>query len=156
EDQPARASLPGFAEGVAPNHPLHLTTAISGSFKVSALCAVAGELHVPPKRFMKSRPVRVGFFRGPLLAGNRMQTKMSVEIDRPINEVFDYTTHNVAEWSIIVVKDEVIDEKPGGVGTTFRVTTEENGRRMEFEGLVTRHEPPTAHAVFMKGSQFDI
>jgi hypothetical protein len=27
---------------------------------------------------------------------------------------------------------------------------------MEFEGLVTRHQPPTAHAVFMKGSQFDI
>ena len=85
-----------------------------------------------------------------------MQTTMSVEIDRPINEVFDYTIHNVAEWSIIVVKDEVIDEKPEGVGTTFRVTTEEKGRRMEFEGLVTRHEPPTAHAVLMKGNQFDI
>jgi hypothetical protein len=81
---------------------------------------------------------------------------MSVEIDRPINEVFDYTIHNVAEWSTIVVKDEVIDEKPEGVGTTFRVTTEENGRRMEFEGLVTRHEPPTVHAVFMSGEQFDL
>lgn len=54
------------------------------------------------------------------------------------------------------MKDEVIDEKPEGVGSTFRVTTEEKGRRMEFEGLVTRHEPPTAHAVFMTGSQFDI
>jgi len=85
-----------------------------------------------------------------------MQTTMSVEIDRPINDVFDYTIHNVAEWSIIVVKDEVIDEKPEGVGTTFRVTTEEKGRRMEFDGLVTRHEPPTVHAVLMKGKQFDI
>ena len=85
-----------------------------------------------------------------------MQTTMSVEVDRPIKEVFDYTINNVAEWSIIVVKDEVIDEKPDGVGSTFRVTTEEKGRRMEFEGLVMRHEPPTAHAVFMKGSQFDI
>ena len=75
---------------------------------------------------------------------------MSVEIDRPIKEVFDYTIHNVAEWSIIVVKDEVIDEKPEGVGTTFRVTTEEKGRRMEFDGLVTRHEPPTVHAVLSK------
>jgi len=81
---------------------------------------------------------------------------MSVEIGRPITEVFDYTIHNVAEWSIIVVKDEVIDEKLEGVGTTFRVTTEEKGRRMDFDGLVTRHEPPTAHAVFMRGKQFDI
>jgi len=85
-----------------------------------------------------------------------MQTAMSVEVDRPIKEVFDYTIENVAEWSTIVVKDEVIDEKPEGVGSTFRVTTEEDGRRMEFEGRVTRHEPPTAHAVYMKGSQFDI
>jgi hypothetical protein len=85
-----------------------------------------------------------------------MQTMMSVEVDRPIKEVFDYTIKNVAEWSTIVVKDEVIEEKPEGVGSTFRVTTEEKGRRMEFEGLVTRHEPPTAHAVLMKGSLFDI
>ena len=85
-----------------------------------------------------------------------MQTTMSVEVDRPIDEVFDYTVHNVAEWSIIVEKEEVIDEKPEGVGSTFRVTTEERGRQMKFDGLVTRHEPPTAHAVLMKGNQFDI
>ncbi len=85
-----------------------------------------------------------------------MQTTMSVEIDRPIGEVFDYTIENVAEWSTIVVSDEVIEEKPEGVGSTFRVITEEQGSRMEFEGVVTRHEPPTAHAVLMIGSQFDI
>lgn len=85
-----------------------------------------------------------------------MQTAMSVEIDRPIHEVFEYTTKNVAEWSTIVVKDEVVEEKPGGVGSTFRVTTEEKGRRMEFEGVVTRHEPPNVHGIFMKGGAFDI
>lgn len=85
-----------------------------------------------------------------------MRTESSVEIDRPIGEVFEYTTRNVAEWSIIVVEDEVIDEKPEGVGTTFRVVTEDRGSRMEFDGVVTRHEPPTAHAVLMKGKQFDI
>ena len=52
-----------------------------------------------------------------------MQTTMSVEIDRPINEVFDYTIHNVAEWSIIVVKDEVIDEKPEGAHLPLRGTS---------------------------------
>ena len=66
-----------------------------------------------------------------------MQTSMSVQVGRPIKEVFDHTIHNVSEWSTIVVKDEVIKETPEGVGTTFRVTTEENGRRMEFDGLVT-------------------
>ena len=62
-------------------------------------------LAVTPRRFVKSGPVRVGFFRGPVLAENTMQTTLSVEIDRPIDDVFDYTIHNVAEWSIIVVKD---------------------------------------------------
>jgi hypothetical protein len=85
-----------------------------------------------------------------------MHTTMSVEIDRPIDEVFDYTVHNVAEWSSIVVQDEAVDEMPLGVGSRFRVTTEEKGRRMEFDGVVTRHEPPNAHAVHMRGPQFDI
>jgi hypothetical protein len=83
-----------------------------------------------------------------------MQTQGSVEIDRPIQEVFDYTTNNVAEWSNIVVEDQVIDKKPEGVGTTFRLVTEDRGRRMLFVGVVTRHEPPTTHAVLMKGKYF--
>ena len=85
-----------------------------------------------------------------------MQTESSVEIDRPIDEVFDYTTSHVSEWSPTVVEDEVIDSKPGVVGSTFRVVTGEGNRRMEFSGVVTRHEPPRAHAVLMKGKQFDI
>ena len=91
-----------------------------------------------------------------ILAENLMQTTASVEIDRPITEVFDYTTNNGTEWCTIVVKDEVVDKKPDGVGTTFRVTTEERGNRMEFDGTVTRHAPPNVHAVSMKGKQFDI
>ena len=85
-----------------------------------------------------------------------MQTKSSVEIERPIAEVFEYTTSRVADWSLVVAEDKVIDEKPGGVGTTFRTITEERGRRMEFDGVVTRHQPPTAHSVVMKGQQFDM
>ena len=85
-----------------------------------------------------------------------MRNETSVEIDRPIAQVFDYTINHVAEWSIIVVEDEVIDEKPEGVGTTFRTVTEEKGRRMEFQGVVTRHEPPTASAALLRGQSFDI
>lgn len=85
-----------------------------------------------------------------------MKFSASVEIAKPIEEVFVCTTERVVEWSSIVVEDEVIDEKPEGVGTIFRAVTEERGRRMEFAGVVTKHDPPTAHTVVMKGRQFDI
>jgi hypothetical protein len=63
-----------------------------------------------------------------------MRNEVSVEIDRPIDEVFRLTNDHVAEWSIIVVEDEIIDKKPEGVGTTFRTVTEDHGKRMEFQG----------------------
>jgi hypothetical protein len=85
-----------------------------------------------------------------------MQSHFSIEIDRPIDEVFRLTNHHVAEWSIVVVEDEVIDEKPEGVGTTFRTVTEDHGKRMEFQGVVTRSDPPHAHAVRLTGTMFDI
>ena len=85
-----------------------------------------------------------------------MQTERSVEVDRPIAEVFDFTTHKVAEWSRVVVEEELIDETPDGVGTTFHVVTAERGKRMGFAGIVTQHEPPTRHAVHMKGKSFNI
>ena len=86
-----------------------------------------------------------------------MTTEGSVEIDRPIAEVFEYTTNNVAEWSLTVVEDVPIETAPdGGVGSTFRCVTEDRGQRMEFLGSVTRHEPPTASSVNLVGKQFDI
>jgi hypothetical protein len=86
-----------------------------------------------------------------------MQQGSSVEIDRPIEEVFDYALNNVAEWSITVVEDEVLEEKSGGgVGTTFRTVTEEKGRRMEFQGVVKQYERPTLHAITLTGQHFDI
>lgn len=85
-----------------------------------------------------------------------MKQQASVDIDRPIDQVFEYTINHVAEWSLTVVEDEVIDETPGRVGTTFRCVTEDHGRRMEFEGVVTRHEPPRFSAVHLTGRQFDI
>lgn len=85
-----------------------------------------------------------------------MITQGSVEIAKPIEEVFACTTERVVEWSSIVVEDEVLDEKPEGVGTIFRTVTEERGQRMEFAGVVTKHDPPRAHTVVLKGRQFDI
>jgi hypothetical protein len=85
-----------------------------------------------------------------------MQNETSVEIDRPIDEVFRLTIEHVAEWSIIVVEDEVIEKTPEGVGTTFRTVTEDRGRRMEFQGVVTKQDPPYTHAIHLTGDMFDI
>ena len=79
-----------------------------------------------------------------------------IEIERSIDDVFRLTTEHVAQWSIIVVEDEVIEEKPGDVGTTFRTVTEEDGKRMEFQGVVTKHDPPHAFAIHLTGQMFDI
>ncbi len=85
-----------------------------------------------------------------------MKQQASVEIDRPIDEVFEYTNNHLAEWSLTVVEDEAIGEKSEGVGSQFRCVTEDHGRRMEFEGVVTRHEPPHVSAIHMTGQYFDI
>ena len=85
-----------------------------------------------------------------------MRNEASVEIDRPIDEVFPLTNNHVAEWSLTVVEDELLDETPGGVGTTFRVVTEDHGKRMEFAGIVTACDPPHLHASHLAGASFDI
>lgn len=85
-----------------------------------------------------------------------METTRSIEIDQPIEVVFDYTLSNVSEWSNFVVEDEVTSAGPVEVGTTFHTITEERGKRMEFDGRVTKHEPPTAHSVVMQGKQFSM
>jgi len=86
-----------------------------------------------------------------------MRNEASVEIDRPIEQVFDLTNRHVSDWSTVVVEDEVIEDKnDGGVGTKLRIVTEDRGRRMEFDGLVTAFERPTRSALTMVGKQFDI
>lgn len=86
-----------------------------------------------------------------------MKQSQSIEINRPIQDVFDYTTDNPADWSLIVVEDELVESvNEGGVGTKFRIVTEERGQRMEFESVVTEHAPPHRSAIRMSGSAFDI
>lgn len=85
-----------------------------------------------------------------------MRTEGSVDINRPIDGVFERTVDHVADWSTIVVEEEVIEKKPDGVGTTFRSVTEERGKRMEFQGVVTKHDPPFLNAIEMTGEMFDL
>lgn len=85
-----------------------------------------------------------------------MQSEASVEIDCPIDEVFRAANEDVVQWSRIVVEREVLEAKPEGVGTIFRVATKQNGQRMEFMGVVTRYEPPQVSGVFLQGALFDV
>jgi len=85
-----------------------------------------------------------------------MKTTTDVEISRPLSEVFRYTLENVADWSITVVEDEVIEETPEHVGTTFRIVTEDRGRRMEMNGEVTRYELDRLSEIHLTSTAFDI
>jgi hypothetical protein len=86
-----------------------------------------------------------------------MRTQLSIEIDRPAEMVFDYTLNHSAKWSESIVSDELIEEQNGGgVGTTFRMVTEENGKRMTFRGEVTHWNRPTVSRCFLSGDAFDI
>ncbi|GEM_PF-2758424 len=47
-----------------------------------------------------------------------IRTVARVEIDRSVDDVFEHTTNNIAEWSIMVVRDEPIAIRPDiGVGS---------------------------------------
>ncbi|MCH5373981.1 MAG: SRPBCC family protein, partial [Planctomycetes bacterium] len=85
-----------------------------------------------------------------------MKSTGSVIIDRPIDEVFKLTNEHVAEWSIVVVAEERDEQTPDVVGSTFRTVTEDHGRKMEFQGVVTHYDPPTFSAVQLTGDAFDI
>ena len=85
-----------------------------------------------------------------------MHSEASIEIDRPIDDVFRLTNDDVAKWSIVVVEEEIIEANPDGVGTTFRTVTEDHGQQIEFLGEVTRYEPPRFSAVRLMGKPFDI
>lgn len=85
-----------------------------------------------------------------------MRNEASVVIGCPIDEVFRLTNQHVADWSLVVTESRTTSESAEGVGTTFHLVTEENGRRMEFEGVVTRYEPPRYSAVRLHGPMFDI
>jgi hypothetical protein len=85
-----------------------------------------------------------------------MSNATSIDINRPIDEVFHLLHANVEQWSIIVVEDDIVGDQTEGVGTRFHTVTEEHGNRMEFEGTVTAWDPPSASAIKLVGKMFDI
>ncbi len=104
------------------------------------------------------RHSRCGILGDQLATKNKhvMKHEVSVEIDHPIDEVFRLANDHMPEWSVTVVEDEILNETPDGVGSTFRMVTEEKGRRMEFDGVVTTYDPPRVSAVQMTNAMLDI
>ena len=87
---------------------------------------------------------------------NGMQTERTIEIDAPIEHVFDVATQRVGEWSTVVVEDKWSGGKTEGVGAEFEVVTEDRGKRMDFQGVVTQWNPPHGSESDMFGKYFDI
>ncbi len=86
-----------------------------------------------------------------------MESEATVDINCPIEEVFRMATTCTVEWSHLVVEDEVIEEKPGMVGTTFRLVTASQGSsETEFAGVVTQHVAPHLHSSIMRGKSCDM
>ena len=85
-----------------------------------------------------------------------MQTELSIEVDRPVSHVFCHALDDVTQWSKTCVEREILEETPEKVGTRFRLVTEERGRKMEFQGIVTEHEEDKRSRIALTGPAFDL
>jgi len=67
----------------------------------------------------------------------------SVEIRRPVDEVFAYTTEAKSwpKWQSFIMEAEQTSQEPMGVGTTFKGTNRMMGRSMKWTARVTEYEP---------------
>lgn len=85
-----------------------------------------------------------------------MRVEESVEISRPVEEVFAYVANpeNLPEWSGIVL--EVHKETQGQLqeGGRFTVGAKFLGRRFETPFEVSAHEPPRRHSDKSTGGPF--
>lgn len=72
-----------------------------------------------------------------------MDIYLEVDIDSDVETVFSWvaTPEKAKAWMTGVTETEIIDPKPGMVGTTFRERLEEGGRGIEIHGVVTAFEP---------------
>lgn len=86
-----------------------------------------------------------------------MQNETSIIIDGPIDKVFDLTLNNVAEWSNVVTREEILEDRNnGGVGTRMLIYTSDRGNEMVFDSEVINLDRPHTSAIKMTGKHFDI
>ena len=86
-----------------------------------------------------------------------MRSEESVEIDRPLEEVFSYVANpeNLPEWSNLVLEVRKDAEGQLKEGDRFSVVAKFLGRRFETPFEVSAHEPPRRHADRSMGGPFE-
>ena len=74
-----------------------------------------------------------------------VKVEASVDINRPIEEVFAYVTDptKAPEWSSLTLESRLEGGGPIGVGSRIRAIGKFLGRRVESTAEVTRYEAPT-------------
>lgn len=87
-----------------------------------------------------------------------MKQSHSVDILAPPSRVFYWLddAKRVMAWVDGVVENEDLEVTDEGVGSTFRQVFEENGRKMEFQGVVTFYEKDSRLAATLTGEFFDL
>jgi uncharacterized protein YndB with AHSA1/START domain len=78
-----------------------------------------------------------------------VRVEASVDIMRPIAEVFAYVTDptKTPEWSSLALACTLEGSGPIGVGSRMRTIGKFLGRRLESTAEVTRYDPPTKFAM---------
>ncbi len=73
----------------------------------------------------------------------------SVDINRPIEEVFAYVTDpaKTPEWSSLTLESTLEGSGPVGVGSRIRAIGKFLGRRLESTVEVTQYDPPSKFAM---------
>src|SRR4030042_3817138 len=66
----------------------------------------------------------------------------SIEIKRPVDKVFAYTTDakNWPKWQSFIPEAEQTSQGPGNIGTTFKGVSRMMGRSMRWTGITTEYE----------------
>ncbi|MGB3716146.1 MAG: SRPBCC family protein [Candidatus Promineifilaceae bacterium] len=72
-----------------------------------------------------------------------VKVEVSVVINRPVGEIFDYIAdpENSPKWQSGVLEAEQTSKGPGGVGTTDREVRKFLGRQIDQTFEVTEYEP---------------
>jgi uncharacterized protein YndB with AHSA1/START domain len=73
-----------------------------------------------------------------------MRVEHNVMINRPIEEVFSYTTNpdTLTQWNTAAIDVTVAPGTPAGVGAIYHLKAQFLGRRLDSSSEVTEYEPP--------------
>jgi uncharacterized membrane protein len=78
--------------------------------------------------------------------------ELGILIDRPVAAVFHYVTDltNLPHWQTTVTSIQPVENKPIGVGSTYRVSAEMIGRKIEGLLVIREYEPDSKFGYEMK------